>query len=104
MPPFSVAEAYLVALCAESIFYGIHGVTFITCMRIWLRRHSRPSPPESTSWPWLAIAVCLLALGTLHMALTCYDNIWAFILYQGNDGPEAILELLYNWVSGSQVS
>ena len=102
--PSSAAEAYLVALCIESIVYGIHGVTFISCMRIWLRRSKRPSLPGSTSWPWVPIATALFALGTLHLALTCYDNIWAFILYQGNDGPEGVLEVLFNWVSGTRVS
>ena len=104
MPSFSAAEAYLVALCIESIVYGIHGVTFISCIRIWLRRSKRPSLPGSTSWPWLPIAATLLVLGTLHLALTCYDNIWAFILYQGDDGPEGVFEVLSNWISGTQVS
>ena len=104
MPPFPVAEAFLVALCAESIVYGIHAVTFTTCMRIWLHRSKRPSLPATTSWPRLAIAVSLLTLGTLHLVLTCYDNIWAFILYEGDNGPDGIFEILYSWMSGTQVS
>lgn len=103
MPPFSVPGAYLVALCTESFFYGMHVITFATCMRIWYRRYKRSSS-DSTSWPWVMIAVCQLILGTLHVALTCYLNVWAFVLYHGNGGPDAIFLLLSGWLSGTRVS
>lgn len=102
-PSIPVAEAYLVALCAESIVYGIHGVTFVACIRIWFRRSKR-SLSESTTWPWLVVAISLLVLGTLHLALTCYDIIWAFILYKGSSGPDEIFEILSNWTSVTRVS
>ena len=103
MPSISVSAAYLVALFAESIAYGVHVVTFATCMRTWLRRPSR-SLPRSTCWPWIVIAISLLALCTLHVALACYHNLWAFTLYHGNAAPGEIFNILSNWITGIRVS
>ncbi|KZT69498.1 hypothetical protein DAEQUDRAFT_254530 [Daedalea quercina L-15889] len=102
MSQFTVSEGELVALFTASIVYGIHAVAFAARMRIWLRR-SRRTEPEAVRWPWVFIAISLLALGTLHVSLICLHNIEAFLSYHGPNGPEGDFKRLWNWINGLRV-
>ncbi|KZT69499.1 hypothetical protein DAEQUDRAFT_726453 [Daedalea quercina L-15889] len=44
---FSISEAQLVALFAESIAYGMHVVTFAICMWTWVHRSSTSKSARS---------------------------------------------------------
>ena len=101
MSSFPLPEAYLIAFFVESLAYGMHLVAFFECVRKWMHRF-RQSSRGCAYRGWIAVAIFLFVLGTLHVSLTCYHNILAFVLHEGP--PDEILEQLSSWIYGTLVS
>lgn len=101
MSGFPQGEAELVAFFIESVMWGIQLVTFILCL--WMITgtvNSRTAKQRTiftfTSWP-LVYASGLFTIGTVHLCLSLYDILQAFVFYKGVGGADN----QYNEISGT---
>ena len=97
----SIAEAQLTALFMQSIAYGIHVVTFAACMYTRFRPGgaSRATSRGPRRWLWMTIAVAFFLIGTLDVSLNFYHNLFAFIIQNGGEDPNATFNEPTSWIN-----
>ncbi|TFY75243.1 hypothetical protein EWM64_g8769 [Hericium alpestre] len=95
MATFNIAEAHLVALFLESLFYGIFLVTFGQCILALTR--SRRTPKQKSTF--FVITLFFFLFGTLDIAFLMRQILEAFIYYDGPGGANTRLEDISDWVN-----
>ncbi|KAH9948544.1 hypothetical protein B0H21DRAFT_673137, partial [Amylocystis lapponica] len=98
MPAFPINEAQLVALFMQSVAYGMHVVSFGSCVMVLLRRMP-DGAKRPVNWTMLMTAVILFGVGTADVSFNLYHNLVAFVLYNGPGGSEGEFEHISNWVN-----
>ncbi|TFY75787.1 hypothetical protein EWM64_g8223, partial [Hericium alpestre] len=93
MPTFSIAEAHIVALFLQSIFYGIFLITFAQSLLV-LRRSRRTFRQRRCSF---IIALLFFIFGTLDIAFLLRQVVDAFIYYTGPGGANVRFEDISDW-------
>ncbi|KAH9948559.1 hypothetical protein B0H21DRAFT_707667 [Amylocystis lapponica] len=86
----------------QSVVYGIHVVTFMTCVLMLYRRTST-CMSRRHNWFMLWITVTLFVIGTLDVAFDLYHNLVAFVFYKGPGGAEQDFTHISNWANVTRI-
>lgn len=105
MGPLSIGDAQLPALLVESIFYGIHIVTFFTCIRgLLYDSKSNRKPMRYVSVPMIFVVSLIFASSTLYLASGFIGNMEFFIYTRGSYGNTELNQLRCDWLMFLKVS
>ena len=101
MTGFTIAAAQLSALFMQSISFGIHIVTFGTCVYAWFCRSGRNVGASSR---WMPIAIAFFVVGACDVSFNFYHNLVAFTHHKDPGGADAEFKHASSWVNVMRVS
>lgn len=103
MPSIPITEVQITGIWTESIFFGIHLITFGFCIKALLFRENQLKSLQDVNWIMLTITVFLLANATLDVVLGFYHLLKAFVFSTGSEGPTQELTNISDWINISRV-
>lgn len=105
MEQLSIGDAQLPALLVESILYGIHLITFFTCLRrlLYDSKFNR-KPMRYLNIPMISVVSLLFVSSTLYLATGFIGSMEYFVYTQGRSGAIEIDQLGRSWLNFLKVS
>lgn len=82
----SLSSAQLIALFLESTFWGIHVITYFSCISTLFFEEEGLLKPANRRRHIAVVGTILLGLGTLSQALIVYHTYSAFVTHAGSPG------------------
>lgn len=104
MPAFPITEAQVTGLFVESVFFGIHLITFGSCMQALMPATDKQwRGLGNVNWAMLVVSLFLLANAAFDVSLGFYHNLKAFVFFKGSGGPVQELTNISDWINVSKV-
>lgn len=101
----SLSSAQLIALFLESTFWGIHVITYFSCISTLFFEEEGLLKPANRRRHIAVVGTILLGLGTLSQALIVYHTYSAFVTHAGSPGgAEARFKKPPEWLNSLRVS